>query len=808
MVSLMTEVKLILNTHIAYFRLHPWLLLLFIIGLSLGSALLTAITGLNQEAKNRHQKSSALMDASVSHIVKPPIGQKYIDGKLWLKLREQGYTNAQPVLRGKLKLASGKTLYLQGIDSLIWLAKPTSENKSHSISNSANSSNSHAAFTFDSIMIDSSNLNNTKSLTAGTNNKLQLANSAYAPSFSLVDDIGMWSVTDLAYADLLLGANGQLSFIEFVGLTPDQIPKVESILSYDARIVAAQEQDFDALSEAFFFNLSALALLGYIVAAFLSFNAIKLSIAGRKKLLTQFNILGCSPKAIRTAIIIEFTLMSFLTALLGSIAGFTIANALVFDVNRTLMGLYQLEQALTIGWQWQTLALGFVVNILTLALMLLTQKNTLQGKGNKLFYSVLASVIALLNYFYFNAQSEFDALLLCFFILLVFVLITPKCLQSLLSLKNPFSSPLWQWLYADSKSQLKELRIAIVAILVALGSAIGMQVMVNSFSITLNAHLEKQLSADVYINVDKYEPSLRERLNADPSTNRVGIYMAGKGYLNKVPASLISFGQGHIAFSHINLTSGETVNASHFENNGCIANEQAAIKYNYQLNDTVAFKQNQHTFNCRISAFSYDYGNTALALITQEQALKASPLHVKVYGLSITLNEQITVEQLSKRLINEYNIDSTYITENKRFKEIANRLFNDTFKVTKVLNGFILAIALVSLCISLLSLSAQHAKQLAVLSSLGVDTTQLQKLKLVQTTCLVGFTCLFAVPLGLALGFALLKFVMPIAFGWTIHFNLDLSALLNTSLFLLLTAVLCAYLPVRKLTANLHVKGN
>ena len=212
MVSLMTEVKLILNTHIAYFRLHPWLLLLFIIGLSLGSALLTAITGLNQEAKNRHQKSSALMDASVSHIVKPPIGQKYIDGKLWLKLREQGYTNAQPVLRGKLKLASGKTLYLQGIDSLIWLAKPTSENKSHSISNSANSSNSHAAFTFDSIMIDSSNLNNTKSLTAGTNNKLQLANSAYAPSFSLVDDIGMWSVTDLAYADLLLGANGQLSF--------------------------------------------------------------------------------------------------------------------------------------------------------------------------------------------------------------------------------------------------------------------------------------------------------------------------------------------------------------------------------------------------------------------------------------------------------------------------------------------------------------------------------------------------------------------------------------------------------------------
>ncbi|WP_105167630.1 ABC transporter permease [Pseudoalteromonas sp. T1lg23B] len=796
----MTEIKLILNTHLAYFRRHPWLLLLFIVGLSLGSALLSAIAGLNQEAKSRHQKSSALIDATVSHIVKPPIGQNYIDGKLWLKLREQGFTNAQPVLRAKLTLASGDTLYLQGVDSLIWMTKPAPSNAQQS------GSDGNTGFAFDTILIDSKQAEKLKLAT--TNNTLQLANSPYTPSFSLADGIGIWSITDLAYADMLLEAKGQLSFIEFVGLTPEQIPQVEAILAHDARLVATQEQDFDALSEAFFFNLAALALLGYIVAAFLSFNAIKLSIAGRKKLLGQFNILGCSPKAIRTAIVIEFTLMSFVTALLGSVAGFVIANALVLDVNRTLMGLYKLEQALTIQWQWQTLALGFVVNIATLTLMLATQKNAVQKQSNTLFYSVLGGVIAALGYLYFNAQSEFDALLLCFFILLLFVLITPKSLQRVLSLQNPFSAPLWQWLYADSKLQLKELRIAIVAILVALGSAIGMQIMVKSFSNTLNAHLEKQLSADVYIQVDKYDPELRARLSADDLTERVGIYMASNGYINKIPAKLTSFGQGQLAFAHINLTSGEAVNASHFANNGCIANEQATIKYHYRLGDKITFKQNQHTFECRISAFTYDYGNTALGLITQEQTIKTSPLHWQVYGLSLTINDGVTVEQLIERLINTYQIDSTYITENKRFKAIANGLFNDTFKVTKVLNGFILAIALVSLCISLLSLSAQHAKQLAVLNSLGVDATQLQKLKLVQTILLVGFTCLFAMPLGFALGFALLKFVMPIAFGWTIHFYLDLPALLNTCLLLLLAAVFCAYLPIKKLTADLHAKGS
>jgi putative ABC transport system permease protein len=73
-------------------------------------------------------------------------------------------------------------------------------------------------------------------------------------------------------------------------------------------------------------------------------------------------------------------------------------------------------------------------------------------------------------------------------------------------------------------------------------------------------------------------------------------------------------------------------------------------------------------------------------------------------------------------------------------------------------------------------------------------------MKLLQTGSVVLFTALFAIPLGFALGFALLKFVMPIAFGWTIHFSLDLSTLLLTCLTLIGVSVVCAYLPIRKLT--------
>lgn len=796
----MAEVKLILTTHLAYFRQHLWLLLLFIVGFSLGSALLTAIAGLNQEAKNRHQQSSALLATAVSHIVKPPLGQDFIDGALWLQLRAQGFTNAQPVLRGKLKLASNQTIYLQGVDSLLWLTKPSSA--SHS-TNTAPSQ--QTTFSFTSILVDQKQAN--KLTSALADGKLRLQDSQYLPEIIFADGIGLWSITDLAYADMLLQAKGQLSFIELIDLAPEQVPVVESLLGNQARLVSAQAQDFDALSGAFFFNLAALAMLGYIVAAFLSFNAIKLSIVGRKKLLTQLHILGFTQQSIRIALTLEFTLLSFLTALFGSVVGYLIANTLLLDLNRTLMGLYQLDRALTISWQWQSLLLGFVLNLSTLALMLFTQKHSLERNRKGLFYTVCSVVLAALVYYFFYAQTEFEALLLCFLLLMIFVLLTPTCLHRLLSLQNPFRQPLWQWLYADSKLQLTELRIAIVAILVALGSAIGMQIMVKSFSHTLELHLEKTLSADIYLQIDQDEPQLRERLTQDPSIQRVGIYMAADGYIDQIPANLVSYGQVSAAFSHISLTSGEPVSAEHFAENGCIANEQAAIKYGYQRHDKIRFVQNQQVFVCRISAFAYDYGNTALNLIIEEQKLRASAIHWQVYGLSLTLAEQVSAQQMTERLINDYQIDSNTISANQHFKQVANRLFNDTFKVTQLLNGFILAIALVSLCISLLSLSAQHASQLAVLHSLGIDALQLQKLKLLQTTLLVAFTALFAIPLGLALGFALLQFVMPIAFGWTIHFYLDLPALLSTCLLLLLAAVICAYLPVKKLTSSLHVEG-
>ncbi|WP_448556679.1 FtsX-like permease family protein [Thalassotalea montiporae] len=826
----------ILVTHIAFYRQRPWLMALFVLGFSLGSALLTAITGLNQEAKTRYSYSSALIENPVTHIIQPLIGQEYLPGELWLKLRKHGFTNAQPILRGRLTTTTGQTLNIQGINSLLWLQAGTSSQQqelvsrlfdSTSSSNSDGADNAHTSIDnnatspsiyspLTTLFVDSQFKQRLATQAANGEVAVNTEEAKLAPVFTLnsqqaqplvkfVDGIGLWAITDLALTDHLLGTQGQLSFIELSELTRDQVGNIEALIAGQARLVQADQQNFDVLSGAFFFNLTALALLGYVVAAFLSYNAIKLTLSARKKLLNQLYLLGCSKKSIQVSLLIELVAVSVITALIGAWGGYLIANTLVLDVNRTLMGLYQLEKALVVNWQWTNVAIGFVLNVSALAFMLISQIKGLKQYRQTLFIALLLLTSVSFLWLFNFADTKFQALLLCFTILVLFILLVPRLLNGLSSIrvsagKTGMQHPLIQWLHGDTKQHISDLTIAIVAILVALGSAIGMQVMVTSFSKTLNAHLEKQLSADIYLRTDKVTAEFRAMLSAQPEVKQVSVYFQSDGEVQTLPAKLASFGDSHLDYQHISLTSGEPVKMSHFAENGCLANEQASIRFGIKLGDIAHFKQNAIDFPCRISGFFYDYGNPLISFFTLEARHQLAKLSGRHYGYSIRLaHEDTSVELFSERLINEFNQDSSKILPNKRFKQFANALFEDTFVVTKALNAFILAIALLSLCTSLLSLGANQRKQLVILNHLGVTQRQLLIMKLLQTSIIVVFTVLFALPLGLALGIALLKFVMPIAFGWTIHFHLDIPAIIQTCLLLMVAAMVCAYLPLRRL---------
>jgi putative ABC transport system permease protein len=144
-------------------------------------------------------------------------------------------------------------------------------------------------------------------------------------------------------------------------------------------------------------------------------------------------------------------------------------------------------------------------------------------------------------------------------------------------------------------------------------------------------------------------------------------------------------------------------------------------------------------------------------------------------------------------------IPATQSVNQAGIKAISLAIFERTFTVTTALNILTLAVAGFAILMSLLTLATMRVPQLAPAWAMGMTRGQIGKLELLRAVMLALLTAVVALPLGLALAWALLAVVNVAAFGWQLPmylFPLDYARL---GLFALLAAALAALWPARRL---------
>jgi putative ABC transport system permease protein len=819
MVKLMAELKLILFTYCQFYRRHIGLLLLFFIGFSLGTALLTAIQGLNLEAGKRYQQTTALIQNPVTHFVRPMLGQNKLPQALWSNLRAQGLAQAQPVLEGTIETDTNTKVAIRGVNLLQWLTEgPPIQGQNRRSKGQESEQNKVELRQTNNVevmqllmrvyadpkLIKRINIkNNTLTVKVGLN----LRTVKIIPMAGL----GMNMLMDIGLADQLLQAEGEVSYLEISGLSVAKSAQLSSLIANQARLEDAQEQAFDALSEAFFFNLQALALLGYVVGAFLSFNAIKLAYTAREHLQHQMWVLGCQKSALIKALVIELTLLSFLAALLGGALGTALANVLVMDVSSTLRGLYQLDRSFVVNLDKRMIVTGFVLNIVVLFGFLASQTAFFKTLFIRAKWLLLVLGLAAAGYLALNANTKMSALLLCVCVLLLFFAITAPVVRAVFQVSWPTSNPLTQWLKADSIVQLPALLSSVLAILMAMGAAVGMQIMVGSFSDTLDTHLEKRLSADLYIRSDHNIQTLQRAFSAMPEVDKVGVYWSAKSEIihdqKTIPADLMAFGPSAEYNQHLTLLKGKLFTQAIFAKDetgimGCIVNEPGLLQHQISIGDLIVLKQNTHALSCQVRAAYYDYGEQGLNVVVTTADLSQSGLNYTEYGLSLWLKQGSDVNAVAELVQQQHRLDSQQVIANQTLKDFAKQLFGKTFYVTQALNLFIMLIALFGMWVSFLTLGSGQLQPMAVLQTLGVTQKQLLGVKVLQAALIILTTLLLAIPLGLCLGWVLLTYVMPIAFGWTMAMTVDWLQLGVFACLVFTLALIVSALPLIKLTRS------
>ena len=117
------------------------------------------------------------------------------------------------------------------------------------------------------------------------------------------------------------------------------------------------------------------------------------------------------------------------------------------------------------------------------------------------------------------------------------------------------------------------------------------------------------------------------------------------------------------------------------------------------------------------------------------------------------------------------------IQQQSKIRQQALAIFDQTFAITRVLIFLALLVAALGMYIAATALRINRASSTALLTSLGVSDRELFMVDFARSFGLACVTIFFALPLGIALGWILCAVVNPRAFGWEVQMHISFEAI-------------------------------
>ena len=815
----------VLHALLSHWWRHPVQLSTLILGLLAATALWSGVQALNQQARFSYEQAAARFNSiNQAHIVSTT--EQHLTEADYIYLRRSGW-KVSPLVEGALALdPDDLPLNVIGIEPLtlqsanasyqgatglpanlalnrfltppweVWVSPSTAERIAPLLKNATNT-----GFPFnpegDQVSI--------KVSSALADNEL---------------------ITDIYLAQHWLNMEGQLSRLLLFDHT--QHSQLSAELATRLRLILPQsDHDISRLTASFHLNLTALSLLAFLVGLLMVYSAIHLALTQRLTLRRILFSCGVSQRELMAWLLVELLILSGLIALPGLVLGYWIAALLLPDLSASLTGLYgaQISGDLQLSWQWWLQGVfmawgGTLIAAIVPLLKLIKhdgghqsqsmslpgqqkQRNTLMAAG--LFTASLALLMAWLG------DSLLSGFLLLALVFLSAALLMPVILDMLLRLCQRYAhsfsadsitptSATAQWLWADARMQVPHLSVALVALLLALSTSIGVGGMVEGFRNTFTGWLDQRLAAEVYVRTDSEAQAQEVTQWLSQQANVTAILpSAGKDVqLAGVPIELRGIQIHSTYIDHWPLLS-KTPNAWHDIESGAavMINEQLARQLMLNIGDSITVPGMQQT-EFTIGAIFSDYGNPKGQVMMALDTLYLNWADAKRGSFALRV-EPADVDALILAVTERFSFTEAQVIDQQAVKRYSLQLFERTFAATQALNLLVLAIAAIALFSSLLTLSTMRLSQIAPIWACGISRRQLVITELFRLLLLALMTALLAIPLGLIISYCLVTVINVRAFGWALPWQVFPLQWLYLTLAALFSAFLAAIVPVLKL---------
>ncbi|MEM6740223.1 MAG: FtsX-like permease family protein [Pseudomonadota bacterium] len=785
-----------LSALLSHWRRRPGQLFTLLLGLALATALWSAVQAINAEARASYDRAAGSL--GLQRYDRLVAANGVLATEDFVALRRAGW-RVSPVLEGRAILGeAGPPVSVVGIDVL---SAPPGVLPTALAAEGGDLTDflgePGAAFATPELV----------QRFQGVAGLPELRASAAVPPGQILTDIGV--------AERLLDRAGEVSHLVVLPDQPFGQAPLAEVAPGMIREPGTEEGEVARLTRSFHLNLTAFGFLSFGVGLFIVHGAIGLAFEQRRGTIRTLRALGMRTGRLVWLLLAEILVLALAAGLLGIGLGYAIAAALLPDVAATLRGLYgaAVPGVLSFDPVWALAGLAMaLVGALVAAFQALFRVVRMP-----LLASARPRAWALVSTRALRGQAAGGVLLLALGLtipviadgliagfalltglLLGAALMLPLVLLMLLTWGSARSrTPLAEWFWADTRQQLPGLSLALMALLLALAANVGVGTMVGSFRLTFTGWLDQRLAADLYVSAaDEAEAAAivrfaeGEGLGLLPRAS-VDLPLAG------APGTL----EGLVDHPVYRANWPLLLRASQawdrvMSGQAVLINEQLALREGLALGDTLALGPG---WALPIAGVYSDYGNPQGQAIVALNVLGQRFPEVRPRSFGLVASGEAEGDRLRARLLAETGIASGAVIDQAQVKEISLSVFERTFAITGALNVLTLGVAGIAILTALATLAAMRLPQLAPIWALGQTRRALARLELLRSLLLAALTFAAALPVGLAVAWALLAVVNVEAFGWRLPmhvFPASWAALLGLAL---LAALVAALLPARRL---------
>jgi putative ABC transport system permease protein len=653
---------------------------------------------------------------------------------------------------------------------------------------------------------------------------------------------GNFILMDIAAAQLAFDRLGRIDRIDV--LLPEGADFQGALDRISARLPAGlsaqrparRGEQVETMLAAFHANLTALSWIALIVGLFLVYNTVTISVVARRQEIGTLRALGITRRHVLGLFLGEAAALAVAGIALGLGLARLLADAAVTLTSQTVSTLYIAAVAappeMNSGHLWTAIAIGLPLSLVAAAVPALEASRvppTAAMRGHdtlemrtRLRPSALILPAAFLAIAYGLAQlppvgrrpmfayaSSFALVIGAAFLVPAIMFALAKLGRMTLRRRLGVEGLL---AHANLTSAIPRLSISVAALAVSLSMMVAIAVMIGSFRDTVVYWVGQTLRADLFIG-----PGIRPTVGSEQTISEdviaklsqhpdvvaldrfrnVDLVYNGNLAVLGGGSFDVVLQQGSLLFKSP-TDARERLRAA-IGQDEVIVSEPFSMRYGKRDGDVIDIPTPQGMRPFRIAAVYYDYASDRGVVVMDRGTFTRHFGELPPSGVAAYLRDGADPERVRTEMLDMLDEGHrAFIYSNRTLRTEILNVFDSTFAITYALELIAIAVAMLGVAGTLLTLVLERRRDLSLLRLSGADRRQVRRMVIIEAALIGAVSQAIGLAVGFALSMVLIYVINVQSFGWTIQFHLPAAFLIQASIAVVIATAIAGIYPARR----------